>query len=80
MRSHPRRTTHGHSSRFERAPQMRKYLKVSIVSGLVQELSEEVFEILCNDNMTKITNDTGLFSYIGSGYILIEDDLVDYEY
>lgn len=59
---------------------MRKYLKVSVVSGLVQDLSEEEFENLCNANMTKIVGDTGLFSYIGSGYILIEDDLVDYEY
>ena len=59
---------------------MRKYLKVSVVSGLVQDLSEEEFENLCNANMTKIVSDTGLFSYIGSGYILIEDDLVDYEY
>jgi len=58
---------------------MRKYLKVSIVSGLVEDLSIDEFNSLFNVNLNRVENDNGLISYIGKDFILIDDSIVDYD-
>ena len=58
---------------------MRKYLKVSIVSGLVEDLSIDEFNSLFNVNLNRVENDNGLISYIGKDFILIDDSIIDYD-
>ena len=58
---------------------MRKYLKVSLISGLVKDLSMDEFNNLFNVNLNKVENDNGLISYIGKDFILIDDSIVDYD-
>ena len=58
---------------------MRKYLKVSIVSGLVEDLSIDEFNSLFNVNLNRVVNDNGLISYIGKDFILIDDSIIDYD-
>ena len=58
---------------------MRKYLKVNIVSGLVEDLSIVEFNNLYNENLNRVENDNGLISYIGKDFILVDDSVIDYD-
>ena len=58
---------------------MRKYLKVNIGSGLVEDLSIVEFNNLYSENLNRVENDNGLISYIGKDFILVDDSVIDYD-
>jgi hypothetical protein len=64
---------------FKKEIVMRKYLKVNIVSGLVEDLSIDEFNNLYNENLNRVENDNGLISYIGKDFILVDDSVIDYD-
>ena len=58
---------------------MRKYLKVCIVSGLVEDLDINEFNNLYNENLIRVENNNGLISFIGKDFILVDDSMIDYD-